>query len=256
MGVPMMRSSVRFLAIALLATVLAGCSDDPPSGEFATDRHAVDVQGTASYEYQAKSRPGGVEDNPVLDELCRNAPDTQGCAEPKTNVSAHFMSLPEPSSEGYRAVLTSSDGSEQDLGSLTAGEGGMYELSAQEFDEDLSGDFDAMEIRMGELLVANASTDEGEQTFGVNPALTGVSATAAYEGKDLTITVTGAEGFGMTALLYQEDEETGALEPSETFPVSGDGEYTYTAQENIDQYEAFHLHVAGSKINVAQGDIA
>lgn len=254
------------LALALLTVALAGCSDDAPSGEFAFQNHAVSVAGTATNEYTAFSDPvGGQVPDPVpvgTDCAQDSAPggDEQKCTQPKTTIALVFNQLPDPQGKEYKAALIDASGTDpaKDLGSLTAGAGGSYSLNFTEpvdysNEEQYSYTHILVSVVAGSnpVPVAIASADPGSQNFDLHEALTtGVGFTATWTGKDLSLTVSGLNStFAYTGWLVDEGGEH-----TEEFAVTN-GEVTHKAQKDVGDYSEFHIHVAGTKVNVGVATI-
>jgi len=248
-----MRVTPTLVALAMFTVALAGCSEETPSGGFSTTGHDVKADGTVTLAYQARVVP---QDQPTICQIPPVVPNIE-CKDPYTNVSAHFMMLAQPSSEGYTLWFTSVAGNETEIGALVENETGegMYDLPLMTFEENHEDQFDAVELRMGDVVIASAGTTEGEQTFELNAELTMISAEATWEGKKLMGTVGGATNASYTGWLVATDE-AGELLHEESFAITGDGAFEYEAQRTIGEFTAFHIHLAGSKVNVALGDIA
>lgn len=247
------------LMTALLAAVaLAGCSDDAPSGEFSSDRHSLTLGTTAEVEidiqpgengYDPGTDPTGgmipYEDLCALDEAAGQA-DQEQCQDAHTSISVHIMELPDPGSGSYELVLTGEQ--ERTVGTIQMDENDMWVLEESYEGEDLSGQFNGTEVRYGDLVYARSGASSGTNMLEL--VLPGTSFAASYEGRELTVTVSGApEGVSLTGWLVEENA-TGGLEHVEDFTVSGD-EVTYTAENPIDHYAEAHIHVGDSKINLA-----
>lgn len=252
------------LASFLLCLVLAGCSDAPPSGEFTTDRNNLEgLMGNVQVTYEERVRPAS-DVPPVEDAVClpSGVPVQEGqCREPFTNVTGAFTGLPDPGANDYTVQFTSSAAANESLpvGALvpnaTANGTGAYDLPFVSFEENYEGAYDTAELRAGDVLVATAGLAEGDNTFTLDPALTSLSAAGAWKGKELTVTVSGAQpGVAYTGYLYEEDD-AGVMTQAESFPIPGDGEHVHEATKDIDEFAEFHVHVAGTSLNVAQATI-
>jgi hypothetical protein len=242
------------LALTLLATVLAGCSSGPPSGEFSTDRHNVQVDGSADVAFHAGNMPYPnaalcPPDNP-------NLPPQLRCSSPRTTVSGHFMVLREPSPAGYTLHWVNDTGALEITTVVFNETGNMWDVVAQDLEGDYSG-YTGIELRMGELVIATSGNSNGPNAFAANPDLTRASASGTWKGKDLTVTVSGlAANATYTGYLYEKLEDGSVVQADGmSFPINGNGEYQYTAAKNINKYAEFHIHIAGSSWNVAQATI-
>lgn len=251
-----MASKPAFLLATLALSVLAGCSDAPPSGDLVSGPAGLAVDGTVAIDYTQASYPAGQVPQ-VGNQLCPppQAPQpVPQCVPAASSFAVHFMALPTPDSSGYRAVLVGSAG-ERDLGALAMVEGNMYELAVN-YTEDLTGQYTTVELRMGDFVLATASAAEGTQTFALAEGLSSVSATGSYEGKVLNVTVSGLPANGTyMGRLYILDEASGLLTPGEFFPVR-DGEPTeHEAEFDVADYAEFHVHVGTSSINLVKSTI-
>lgn len=264
-----MESKVAFLTFTLAAVALAGCADDPVSGTIGFDRNGVTAMGTVDFTYTPPGNPFsdvpeisddlcavGTVSGPANDEFEANG---QGrplpeCTDPHTQIAVHVHELPDPSADGYTVVLVGADG-ELDLGALAMNEEGMYVLEVGN-EQNLDGRFNATEIRMGGLAVGSAGTSGGTNNFEVASAVQGTDFSGTFSGNDLTVEVTGLPaGATFEGWLVSEDAETGELIHDVSFPITGDGTVTYTADMSIDHWVEFHIHVTGSKVNVGIGSI-
>lgn len=248
------------LALALLTVALAGCSDDAPSGEFSFQNHAVGVEGTAQNEYTAFNDPLGgqlpdeVPAGDCAQDQIPNLPEDQRCTPAETSIMLAFTELPDPEARTYSAYLVDSSGVTADklLGTLTGDAASGFELNFTE-GEDYSNEeqytYDLVEVRLDAptaVPVASASASGGSQTFELNEGLvSGVDFTGTWTGSSLTVTVSGLN----TTFAYEGWLVAEGGEHVESFPVSN-GENTFDAEAGIDTYAEFHIHVAGTKINV------
>lgn len=243
----------------LIVALLAGCSDGGPSGDVVPIPGSLSVEGsTAENTYTAES---GGQANPLPQgppKICPVdgvPPGVPECVEPSSHYKFHFMSLPEPSGEGYAIFQVGGTIGEKSLVNLIRGQGDMWEAEST-VEEDQSAMFESFELRMGSnLVVATASSAAGSQAFVVNPALAGVTVTASYKGKTLDLDVQGLPaGVEFVGRLYKTGVG-GNLTVAESFPVVA-GEQSFTSKEaNIGSYDEFHIHVGTSKVYVFQGTI-
>lgn len=254
MGAPdPMRLPSTLLALGLLATAIAGCSDSAPSGEYSTGRDDVTTNGDVILAFQERERPSDI------DQACPpdGVEDPTGaihCQDAESRVSANFMSLPEPSMNGYTLWWTGGE-TDVEIGSLEANEtSGGYTMAEKTFPESFAS-YESVELRMGDVLIGSATNAEGTQTFSPNEELTQISASGTWKGRELTIDVQGTlEDVSYTAWLVSADEE-GALEHEDSFDIDGEGEHTFEAERTIDTYQELHIHITGSKVNVAIADL-
>ncbi len=252
------------LSTLVFAAALAGCADEPPSGEFVASDPAplADMASAtltvepASNTYPANS-PGGEECD--LDAFTDAINENGGggaapsCEDPVSSVTGHFAALKTPAMS-WSVWLSSAD-AEFKLGDLTEAEAGPthYDLAGEFPGQDLSG-YDEMQLRDGETVIATAGGMGGD--FSLAAELAAVSAAVSYSGKDITVTLTDApNGTTLVAWLVGEDAETGEATHDESF-VLGAGETMYTATKNIADYSAFHIHVGSSTVNIAVAPIA
>ncbi len=254
------------LAVALLTVALAGCSDELPSGEFSYQGHAIAVAGSATNAYTAFNDPIGSQDpssgtlpfDCQQDGLPAGVGDDQKCTQPETMISLVLAQLPDPQGKTFSAYLVDTTGVEADklLGTLTADAGGAYSLNFTEaVDYSTDHTLDRIEVRLdaaNAVVVGYASSAEGSQDFMVNEAtVNGIDFDATWKGKAITVSASGlSSNFSYEGWLVSEDGTH-----AENFPISN-GETEYTAEANIDKFTSFHIHVAGTKVNVAVGSIA
>lgn len=250
---PMSRATPFVLAL-LAVTTLAGCNDDPPSGQLSPGPAPLAVDGTANVAYTAEVRPAGAVPVPgVPDLVCPPdplPPQVPRCVEASSSFTVHFMALPTP--EGtYEVVLVNATG-EVPLGALVADANNMYELNKTVEGEDYEGDFDRIELRMGDFVVATSSAAEGQQTFALAEGLDSVSATGTYRGKVLNVTLSGLPANARySGYLYTLDEASGLLTRGDPFPVTN-GANEYEAELDIADYAEFHVHVGSSMVNLVK----
>ncbi len=254
-----MRQITLVLAATLVAVTLAGCTDTPPSGEFASTRNGITATGSAALEYQEEVKPiqEAVPGAPI-DCVPDEAPgmlNGEKCVDPYTNVSIHFMSLPDSGAGSYEAFFVDDNGTELAIGALEKGEGSMYTLDKM-FDVDHEGHFTKIQARLGSYVIAESPVMEGENNFAMSTAAP-ATVTATWKAKALTLTATGLqEGVQYTGWLVTMNEETGEADHVESFTINAAGETVYDAEMNINKYDELHVHVADSKINVAIATIA
>lgn len=239
------------LTIMMAAVALAGCSDDPATGEFSSSSSGLKVDGSIDFAFQAREVPEAAGQQ-APDEYCtlaEGAPEgtLPKCIPASTDVTVHLMDVTDPGpGNSYNVVLIANGTVFKDLGTAALVDG-MFELTAH-FDEDLEGRFTEVQIRFGEFPLATASPSGG--AFDVN-SMARATFEGSYTGKDLSLTVTGLlDGISYTGWLVVIDEETGEKTHEESFSVA-EGENIYTAERSIDQYSEVHIHVGSSTINVA-----
>lgn len=277
-----MRSTI-LLAIAVLATALAGCSDPPPSGAFSFDSSAATGSGTiddATYQdfepaYDPTSGQG-LPECPTEEEDPTGMLPVERCTRPHTTIHANFSDLPDPEGNTFTVFFVDSTGTNpaEEAGDLEE----VHEMGGAwmgEFHYDNSGDsqcanaeddsaddtcnkdnqFDTLELRLEGTPLARSDGMGQGSSFSVMDIHRTVSFEGSYSGSDFTVSVSGLDSnLTYTAWLIIEDE-AGAVVHQESFAVSN-GENTYEAEMDGDQYVAFHIHVTGTKINVAVGAIA
>ncbi len=262
-----MRTSI-LIAVSLLAVALAGCSDDPPSGEISGSSVAVPAAGTIELSETRFNEPGPVANPNQPGQTCpgRETAGQQQCTYPSSVLTIHLMSLPNPLNEQYTVTLVSSSAATMDLGPLTATANGteaMYDLVYDNTDDCdnsysddgcvLSDQFDEIYVYMGELLVAIGPLQNGG-SFEANPAFAGHSFSLTYENKDATVELTGNGNFTYDLVLYTADE-AGEITAVEDYTVSP-GSNEVTAEMSWDKYAEVHVHVAGTKVNLAKASVA
>lgn len=250
-----MASKPVLLLATLALAAIAGCSDAPPSGDLVSASAGLAVDGNVAIEYTPAQYPAGQVPQ-VGNQLCPppQAPQpVPQCVPAASSFAVHFMALPAPDSSGYHAYLVGSAG-ERDLGALVMAEGNMYELAVN-YTEDLTDQYQTVELRMGGFLFATASAAEGTNTFALAEGLSAVSATGSYEGKVLNVTVSGLPANGTyNGHLYTLDEESGLLTRGPAFPIRN-GANEHEAEFDIADYAEFHVHVGTSSINLVKATI-
>lgn len=251
-------SRVTLVVLAILAfTALAGCSKAPPSGELASGASGVNVDSATSENvYVEASRPAGgvpmVGGSPML---CPppTAPGPK-CVPASSSYTLHFMALPQPDAQGYKAFLVGPVG-QMELGAVEADAANMWKLN-RTIDGDQSSNYTTLELRMGSFVVATASAADGSQTFALADGLSMVSAQGSYKGKVLNVTVSGLPANGTyTGYLYTLDAESGLLTRQDPFPIRN-GANEYTAPLNVADYAEFHIHVGSSMVNLYKTTVA
>lgn len=251
------RPTLLLLLVSLAA--LAGCNDAPPSGDLAAISGFPTVEGTSLNEYQAAVYPLGTDPATNAPICAQNAlpatPEAQRCVQPSTNFTLHFMSLPEPDGNGYTIFLVGGTIGEKQLAPLVSEGNGMWGLTYSDT-QDLSTQFEGLELRMGTFVVASAPAAAGSQAFSLVDSFAAVTVTGSYAGRTLTVDVAGLPEEGnFVGRLYTQDEVSGALTLVESFPVvAGVQEYEAEAG-NIGDFAEFHVHVGSSKLYVYQATI-
>jgi hypothetical protein len=239
------------LVLAVLAmAALAGCSKAPPSGTLTGGASGLSVQGTADTNYQEAVYPAGAVPTvgPMLCGPAGAPPETQ-CVPASSSFHVHFMALPTPEGS-YDVVLAGGAGGERNLGSLAVDTGSMWDFNATVANEDLEGQFQRIEVRMGDFVLSTAPATEGSQPFALGPGLDGVTAAGTYKGKVLNVTVSGLPANGTyVGRLYTNDTQSGLLTVAETFPIHN-GANEFTAKADVQDYAEFHVHVGASLINL------
>jgi hypothetical protein len=248
--------AVKLLSVlsVLALAILAGCSDAPPSGTLATAASGLAVDGNVAIDYQPAEYPAGQVPQ-VGQMLC--PPEGLGlpeCVPPSSTFQAHFMALPTPIAAGYTLVLVGAAG-ERSLGSLVMDEANMWEFNAT-LNEDLTGQYDAVELRMDAFVFATASAAEGDQAFALADGLASIQVDGTYEGKTLTVNVAGLPANATySGYLYTLDEESGLLTRGSPFPIVN-GANEHLAEMNLDEYAEFHIHVGTSLVNLYKATFA
>lgn len=259
------------LAITMLAVTLAGCSDEPPSGEFSSSGMAVVVDGNYTTEFQSFNNP--YEPTAGTDLACEQgqipAPvgdNIDQCTFPFTKASGHVMELPEADSQGYAVYFVDDSFTNEPFELAMLSSHSMADWSfdnSSECDDQQSDDgcnldglYTHLEIRLvsQDLPVASAMIGSSGQ-FEVADALKGVSFSATHSGSELILNTNGIGNYTVDGWLVSMDEETGVKTHDERFSVAN-GETIFEAPMNISDYAEVHLHVAGTKINIAVGTIA
>lgn len=244
------------LTLSLLTVaLLAGCSDGAPSGKLTAIPGTLTVDGsTTENTYVAAVYPYPT--NPVTNEpLCPASPPAEPCVDPSSHYKIHFMSLPEPSGDGYAIFQVGGTIGERSMANLLNEGGDMWGVEHTIDDEDQSTQFANFELRMGSFTVATASSAAGSQAFVASPALSAVTVTGSYKGKTLDIDVQGLPADVEAVGRFYKLGTTGNLTVGESFPVIA-GAQSFTSEEgNIGDYVQFHIHVGTSKIYLYQATL-
>ncbi|HET6398920.1 MAG TPA: hypothetical protein VFH47_05145 [Candidatus Thermoplasmatota archaeon] len=266
---PMVKASL--IAIPLLAAILAGCSDGPPTGELAAASSPVSVDGAAAVQVRARvdplndQRPGPALPPDVAcagNQLPPQLPADQfRCVDPRTDVNITFRSLAS-GTQSYTAYGLVPGGQEELLGPLAPTSqpadqnGHLTHTLNLTFPADMSAAYTQLQVRLGDVVVAQAPWQPGSQAyFELNSTLSQVTATGSYRGRELTLDVQGLPPTGtFHGYLYRADE-TGALQQVQQFPNLTNGEQTLTAPQDISDYAEFHIHLADSRINLFKATI-
>ena len=259
-----MRPRLAAVSALLVLTALAGCSDGPPSGDLEAIPGPVAIEGTIVSTYQARSGGQDVSQvpNAPTDRICPQngvPPGVPECVEASSNYRIHFMSLPEPTGDGYQVFrVGGAIGEGKSLTVLQPGANGMWEANVT-VEENHDGTFDHFELRLGtSFTVAKAASASGSQAFVAEPALTAVTVTGSYKGSKLTLNVQGLpEGLKPEPVgrFYLRTADGNLSAPQESFPVIN-GEQEYVSKDmDIGDYAEFHIHVGESKVYVYQSTI-
>jgi hypothetical protein len=250
------------LTAILLSAMLAGCSDGPASGEISDRNFTNTVQGDATVDIVQEENPihdatpPGVPDDSTPECVPETVPAEQyHCVEPSTSISIHFMEMPEPGAESYQAYLTgTAPAMHLDVITMDGVMGNMNFTDDVDYSLEEAG-FDTIEVRYGNFVYATAPFADGEQAFTLAPGLDAVTANGTFRGNLLTVTVAGLPMNGTyTGHLYQLGADGTTPESVEHFPVQN-GVVEYEANEDLDEYVEFHIHVADSKIQLFQATI-
>ena len=243
--------------------LLAGCSKPPPSGDLKATPYTLSIGGTVTSTFVAYSNPiDAMTPAPVPDlMICPEPPvPVFNCVDASTTITAELQEAPAPNSEGYHAFLVGTAPS-VDLGAFVADESGlMYTLSFTRANEDLSTGHTLIQLKMGELVLAEApvSPSGGPAQFLTAPGVIKTTATGSYSGNELTVTVGGLPGNATFMGVFYKNDETGMpVASSETCPISsGANKCVLSANGgNVADYSEFHVHVAGSKVNLVKTTI-
>lgn len=263
------------LGLLLLGTAFAGCVEEASEVTVDADREGVTAAtlGAAAIQYQDAHSPanestmgatGTVDETTGQETSC--AGDETGseeveCTPAATKVNLTFETLPLPGASPYKAFFVA-NGSELELGDLVynehamhEGEGGFLFSLHVTLDENVQGQYDAIEIRYGAFVLATAAAAGGTNDFVVVPSVLAVDVSASYAANVITVNAQGLpEGAEPTGWLVEQDAD-GELVHTVDFPLSGNVS-EFTAERPIAAYAEFHVHVADSKINLAIASLA
>lgn len=242
----------------LTFALVAGCSDGPAKGELVAAGDVPMVEGTAINEYVAAHYPY---QNPVdqenfcsFDVLPSEVP-TDDCIDPSSNYTFHFMSLPEPTGDGYAVFQVGGTIGEHALVNIIQDATGMWggKITREKVDE--STQFERLELRMGSFIYATASSAAGSQAFVVSSYVTDFTLTGSYKGNELTIDVGGLSEDGKVYGHLYTTGTSGNLTIAESFPLAA-GQQTLIAEFGaVADYVAFRVSVDNSKIYLYQATI-
>lgn len=263
------------VGILLVGTLLAGCAEEVPEVTADADREGVTgaTAGSAAVQYQQAHSPanestmgatGTIDETTGQDTSC--AGDETGgeevqCTPESTQINLTFDSLPLPGDAPYKAFLVA-NGSELELGDLVynehamhEGEGGFLFSLNVTLEQNVEGQYDAIEVRYGAFVLATAPATGGSNPFAVAPGVLDVQVSATYHGSVITVNAEDLpEGADATGWLVETDPD-GELLHAIDFPLSGNMT-EYDAERPIADFVEFHVHVADSKINLAIASLA
>lgn len=236
------------LFVALFVTLaLAGCSK-PPAGTLTSEGPAINVEGTAVNDFRAAVNPYN-QTLPLGGTACAAPPPAPQCVPASSSVRVRFAAL--PSATNYHVWLTGGSPA-LDIGALTENGTGydmMYSAAG-----DLSGKYQYVEVHLGDFVIAQAAAKVGPNKFVALDNTLATQLTGSFKGPVLTYSVSGLPpNATFVGRLYAQQGETLAVQ--EEFPISGDGESSFTAKVDISAYKEFHIHVAGSAINLVKSTI-
>ncbi len=256
------------VAVSILAVAFAGCTDEPPTGEFSSSGNALMMTGAvASFESQDFNNPYPQTEG-TLAECAQDPqaqPPVQACERPYTVMTLNLSSLPATSGKIYSVKWYSmATGAQQDLDVLSGMDmpaDGTWMANEYTFDNtadcaaskdsdmcNKANTYDSVVLYLDDILVASAPLSTGA-AFEFDEGLLGASFTGSYSGKDLTLTVSGLGNYTYEAWLISTDD-AGVVTHEEKFTVVN-GENTFTASQTINKFSGVHIHVAGTKLNVA-----
>lgn len=255
-----------FLSLSLAAVALAGCSDDPAAGEFSSSGPAYGIDGHVhSSEFQefVDPTPQPLKDNGVMC-LADNVPevppatdplDSQRCTPAYSELNYLFTTLPQAT---WTMAFTDSNGVNPDLaaGALTDNGDGTFAWNYTQEGTYVMETHDQVTLYAGSTAVATSGLGSGD-SLQVVEALSGIGYSATYSGRDVTVTVTGIDAEAPVAIsgwLVLVDD-AGAKTHEEQVTLAA-GENTYTAGMAIADFQEFHIHLAGTAVNLATGTVA
>jgi hypothetical protein len=239
------------LAFATFA-FFAGCADPVPMGGMTNQNFAPSVDGNATMDFHAFSGANPAGGLPGVGGQLQCAqpenPVVGQCVPAYTNVTVTVLA-PRAVDGTYEAHFVNATGSllvVQLMEGPSMGAMATY-TGAHNFTEDHTGRFTALELRLGNFVLASAPAQQGVQTVQ----------DVAWTGRTLNATVSGLPAnttYQGNLYLANEDGSVQA-EPTETFPVTN-GPFSFTStQRDIGAYAEFHIHVGHSKINLYKATI-
>lgn len=260
-----MRTSF-LVAVSLVTVVLAGCTDDQPTGEFSSGGAAIPVTGAVvdldTQQYATPASAAPAEQQCLNDDVNQTA-----CTYPYTKLSVNFTALPDPDGGTYSLMFyNGATAAFEAIAPLDAVHlMGTSWMGSLEYDNeadcvgqqgvpgnelcDKTINYDSVRVMLDDVAVAQAALNGGA-AFEVIPTLTSGSFSGSYNGKSFTVTTSlGDANLTYTAWLITSDD-TGAMTHAEDFTVSAAGETVYAAELNGNKYAEIHIHVAGTKLNV------
>ncbi len=254
---------VLMLTMTLAAVALAGCSDDPITGDFQSEGSSLTIDGHVhSGAFVSFNDPTSQVGGPADQECLADGAPPQAdpavgnyrCTQASTEFNYMFLQLPDIGGFGWTMAFADSTGTNP-MGTASAltdnGDGTWaWNYTSDVNEKDM---FDSVVLMM-DGTVAATSGIEGSSALAIVDDLQGITFTGDYENKELTLTVEGIgeiNGFTYTAWLVTVDD-AGVKTHGESFSVT-DGENTFTATQNIDKYQEVHIHVTGTQMNVAVG---
>lgn len=248
-----MQSKALLTMIAITAVALSGCAGDAPSGEFSGGSLAFATSGQGAMDATAAHNPyetpvAEVDDvlGCTLDAIVGQIPDpvpVETCQEAFTWFNVTSLMLPDG---GDYMLYANGTAGELHLGALE-GMNGTYSFSKEVKGSDHTGDYSELEVRIGDLVLATANLPTG--SFAVATSLGGSTIDATYSGKDLEYTLSGLPAGNTYEAWLVKELESGEMEHTEKWTVSN-GAGSFQASMNIGDFAEFHVHVAGTSINV------
>ncbi len=260
------------VAVSILAVAFAGCTDEPPKGEFSSTGNALVMTGAvATFDSKDFNNPYPQTEG-TLAECSQDDPNVpaqiQRCQRPYTVMDVNFTNLPDPQGKTYSVKFYSmASGAQEDISVLdnvhqmdgawmgTAMFDNTADCSASKDSEacNKANKFDSVVLYLDDILVASAALSSGA-AFEFDAGLLGASFTGSFSGRDLTLTVAGLGNYTYEAWLITADAD-GVLTHEEKFTVTN-GETTFKAAMSLDKYAGVHIHVANTKLNVAVATIS
>ncbi|MGB1586653.1 MAG: hypothetical protein ACPHID_06375 [Thermoplasmatota archaeon] len=262
---------VMLLALTLSVVALAGCSDEPPSGTFASSGNAIVVDGNYTVEFQAFNNPYAQTADTQLACQQSQIPSPVGdnvdqCTFPFTKAMGHVMELPVADSQGYAVYFVDESFTNQpfELDVLSANTMADWsfdnsdDCDGQQSDDgcNFEGMYSHIEVRLvsQDLAIASAAISSSGD-LAIADAILGVSFDASYSGKELTLTTSGIGNYTVEGWTVSIDPETQEKVHEDSFSVAN-GETVFEAPKNISEYDEIHLHVAGTSINLAVATVS